>query len=307
MTIRIVFMGSPDFALPSLAALHEQYEIVGVITQPDRPSGRGKMLMPPPVKTAAMALGLPVIQPEKLKEPAAQEALTAWQPDVIVVAAFGQILRKSVLELPPYGCINVHASLLPRWRGASPIHAAILAGDTHSGVTIMKMDAGIDTGDMLDQRQIGIDATDTTITLSEKLSHLGASLLSEVLPKYIRGEIFGIPQGEDGVTYAGMIHKEEAVLDFSKSAEALVRVVRAYLPWPVAKVVTPQGELLIYKAHAQSNLQVEPGKQYVYQKKPCFGTDNGLLVLDEIQPAGKKVMDSKAYLNGIRNWGTIIT
>jgi methionyl-tRNA formyltransferase len=178
MKPRIVFMGSPEFALPIIQELWKNYPIVGIVTQPDRPAGRGRILTPPPVKQLALELGLEFIQPEKLKEPAAQEKLQSWQPDLIVVAAFGQILRKSVLELPQYGCINVHASLLPRWRGAAPIQAAILNGDERTGITIMKMDPGVDTGPILRQDSLEIRSDDTAESLSNRLAPIGARLLS---------------------------------------------------------------------------------------------------------------------------------
>src|SRR5512139_2910075 len=177
MTTRIVFMGSPDFSLPTLRALAEQYPIAGVVTQPDRPAGRGRTLTPPPVKQLAVELGLPIIQPRRLRQPEAMEQLLAWAPDLIVVAAFGQILRPEVLELPAHGCINVHASLLPRWRGAAPIQASLLHGDRETGVTIMVMDPGIDTGPIMAQRSLRIDPDDTAGSLSNRLSQLGADLL----------------------------------------------------------------------------------------------------------------------------------
>src|SRR5215216_2542386 len=176
---RVVFMGSPDFSLPTLRALTKAYDIVGVVTQPDRASGRGRELKSPPVKTLALDLGISVMQPEKLRLPEAMEQLYSWKPDLIVVAAFGQILRKDVLDLPPYGCINVHASLLPRWRGAAPINAAILHGDEETGVTIIKMDVGLDTGPMLSQRSVRLTWDDTAGSVFAKLSHLGADLLIE--------------------------------------------------------------------------------------------------------------------------------
>ena len=187
MTPSTVFMGSPDLALPILQALAAHYPIVGVVTQPDRPAGRGQALTPPPVKVLAEKLALPVIQPRRLREPEAMERLRSWAPELIVVAAFGQILRPEVLDLPRYGCINVHASLLPRWRGAAPIQAAILHGDADTGVTIMKMDPGVDTGPLLSQRSLPISPQDTAASLSEKLSALGAELLLETLPAYLKG------------------------------------------------------------------------------------------------------------------------
>ncbi len=210
----VVFMGSPDFSLPTLRALSQAYDVVGVVTQPDRASGRGRELKAPPVKTLALELGIPVMQPEKLRQPEAMEQLRAWSPDLIVVAAFGQILRKDVLELPRFGCINVHASLLPRWRGAAPINAAILHGDEETGVTIMIMDVGLDTGPMLSKRSIRLTRDDTAGSAFEKLSRLGADLLIETLPDYLSGKLTPAPQPEEGVTYAPMIKKEEGRLGF---------------------------------------------------------------------------------------------
>src|SRR5215213_7150034 len=189
LSTRVVFMGSPDFSLPTLQALAETYDVVGVVTQPDRLSGRGRALKAPPVKTLAMELGIPVMQPEKLRQPEVMEQLRAWNPDLIVVAAFGQILKKDVLDLPRFGCLNVHASLLPRWRGAAPINAAILYGDEETGVTIMQMDVGLDTGPMLAKQSLRLSADDTAGSVTEALSHLGARLLIETLSEYLSGNM----------------------------------------------------------------------------------------------------------------------
>jgi methionyl-tRNA formyltransferase len=294
-------MGSPDFALPTLRALHEYYPVVGVVTQPDRPSGRGRTLTPPLVKSLAIELGLPIIQPERIRQPEAMAQLWAWHPDLIVVAAFGQILRPEVLDLPEYGCLNVHASLLPRWRGAAPIQAAILQGDSKSGVTIMKMDVGVDTGPLLTQRAIPIAPDDTAGSLSEKLADLGADLLVETLPRYLRGEIIPMSQSEEGASYAPTIKKEDARLDFLLPAEELARCVRAYSPSPGAFFAWQRGMLKVHRAHAAEGL-AEPGYRLVHQKKPAVGTSDGLLVLDEVQPPGKKPMSGKAFLAGWRHW-----
>ena len=191
---RIVFMGSPDFAVPILRRLAAEYAVVGVVTQPDRAAGRGQTLQAPPVKRAAQELGIDVMQPERLRQPEAMERLRAWAPDLVVVAAFGQILKPEALELPRFGCLNVHASLLPRWRGAAPIQAAVLAGDAESGVTIMKMEAGLDTGPILLQRAIALSKQETGGSLFETLSALGANLLLEAIPPYLRGELLPRPQ-----------------------------------------------------------------------------------------------------------------
>src|SRR5215212_467856 len=233
---KVVFMGSPDFSLPTLRALANAYRVVGVVTQPDRASGRGRELKPPRVKLVAQELDISVIQPEKLRQPEAMEQLRVWNPDLIVVAAFGQILKKDVLYLPRFGCINVHASLLPRWRGAAPINAAILHGDEETGVTIMQMDVGLDTGPMLSQSAIPLTRDDTAGSVFEKLSTLGADLLLETLPEYISGKLKPVPQPAEGVTYAPMLKKDEGQLDFDQNAHALERRVRAFNPWPGAFV-----------------------------------------------------------------------
>jgi methionyl-tRNA formyltransferase len=241
MLARLVFMGSPDFSVPALRALAANYSIVGVVTQPDRPSGRGMRLTPPPVKIVAEELHIPVIQPQKLREPGAVQQLKDWNPDLIVVAAFGQILRREVLELPQYGCINVHASLLPRHRGAAPIQAAILAGDAETGITIMKMDPGLDTGPLLSQRAIPIGAEDTGGSMFEKLAQLGGELLLETIPDYISGKITPQPQPETGSTYAPMLKKEDGLLDFTRPAAELERKIRAFHPWPGAFLAGARG------------------------------------------------------------------
>lgn len=299
--LRVVFMGSPDFALPSLERLAAQYPVVGVVTQPDRPAGRGRTLTPPPIKLLADELGLPTIQPEKLRAPEAQEQLNAWAPDLIVVTAYGQILRQNVLDLPRFGVINVHASLLPRWRGAAPIQAALLHGDRETGVTIMKLDAGIDTGPTLARRVMVISEDDNTATLSARLAQMGADLLVECLPAYLDGHLTAVPQPEEGATYAGMIKKEEGQLDFSQSAEALALRVRAFTPWPGAFTFVEGGLLKVLRAHAAGG-KGEPGQRLSAGGKPAFGTGQGLLVLDEVQPAGKKPMLGDVFLRGTRHW-----
>ncbi len=294
-------MGSPDFSLSALRALASHYQVVGVVTQPDRASGRGRELKAPPVKLLAQELNIPVIQPQKLREPEAMQQLQSWNPELIVVAAFGQILRKEVLELPQYGCINIHASLLPRWRGAAPINAAVLAGDEETGVTIMKMDVGLDTGPMLSMRKIRITPDDTAGSLLQALSTLGADLLIETLPAYISGNLIPQPQPEEGATYAPMLKKEDGLLDFNHPAVDLERRVRAMNPWPGAWFQWHGAPLKIHKAHVEQG-QAEAGKRLVEQNQPAVGTGSGLLILDEVQPPGKKPMSGKAFLSGARDW-----
>jgi methionyl-tRNA formyltransferase len=305
---RLVFMGSPDFAVPVLNVLAEHYPLAGVVTQPDRPAGRAGSLRPPAVKIAAQHLGLPVIQPEKLRQPEAMDQLTAWEPDLIVVAAFGQILRPAVLDLPRFGCINVHASLLPRWRGAAPIQAAILAGDRETGITIMKMDPGVDTGPILSQVSLPIAAQDTGGTLFARLAPLGAQLLLETLPRYLNGELAPRPQPEEGATYAPMLKKEDGLLDFSLPAPVLERRVRAMSPWPGAFFPWQGAPLRVHRAHIAA--QPAPAPHSAGERTSLSGLpallcgDGAWLVLDELQPAGKKPMTGKAFLAGARGWNT---
>lgn len=294
-------MGSPDFALPTLNALAGTFNVVGVVTQPDRPAGRGRKVQPPPVKILAEKLGLPIIQPSTLKDPDAINQLERLNPEVIVVAAFGQILREDVLTLPTYGCLNVHASLLPRWRGAAPIQAAVLYDDI-TGVTIMKMDQGLDTGPILSQRSIPITNDMTAGELFSILAQMGADLLVETLPKYIRGEIELQPQEDENATYAPRLKKEDGKLDFNQSASFLARQVRAYHPWPGTFQFLDGLYIKVFQAHAVDAAEAIPGKRYVVDNSPAWGTAEGLLVLDKVQPAGKSPMSGKAFLHGTRSW-----
>ena len=301
--LRIVFMGSPEIAVPALKALAENFNVVGVVTQPDREAGRGKKIVMPAVKEAALELNIPVIQPERMKVPGTIEQLQEWNPDLIVVMAFGQILRKNVLELPRLGCLNAHASLLPRWRGASPIQAAILNGDAVSGVTIMRMDPGIDTGPLLKARELPIEPYDTTVTLSMKMADLAAELLVETIPAYAEGTLLPQPQPEEGACYTGMISKQDGMLDFRQSADALVCKVHAYNPWPTAMFEIDGAVFKVYQAHRESNSeQLEPGTRTVCKGLPAIAAADGLLVLDELQAPGKKAMPGKAFLAGYRKW-----
>jgi methionyl-tRNA formyltransferase len=300
---RIVFMGSPEFALPVLRNLAVQYPVVGVITQPDRPAGRGRVLTPPPIRILADELNLPVIQPRRLSEPDAIQQINLWAPDLIVVVAFGQILRPSVLDLPQFGCINVHASLLPRWRGAAPIQAAILHGDEQTGITIMRMDPGIDTGPTLVQKSIQIAGEDTAGTLIAKLSEIGANLLMETLPPYLSGKLVSKTQDDSLATYAPMIKKEDGLLDFTASAIDLDRKIRAFNPWPGAYTILGSQFLKIHRAHAVEVLSEPAGKKIIYQELPAITTGKGILVIDELQPAGRNILDGKAFLRGARSWG----
>jgi methionyl-tRNA formyltransferase len=301
MNPRVVFMGSPDFALPTLEALAKHFQVVGVVTQPDRPAGRGRQLTPPPVKEAAEKLDLPVIQPNRLSEPQALAQLQEWAPHVIVVAAFGQILRPAVLELPEHGCVNVHASLLPRWRGAAPIQAAILHGDEQTGVTIMKMDPGLDTGPVLSQRATPIGPRETAGSLFDRLASLGAELLIETLPAYLSGQLVPQPQDDSQATLAPRLQKSAGELDFQQPAEALARQVRAFNPWPGAYTAWDGQRLKIHQAHAAAS-EAAPGEKTMHAALPAIGTTHGLLVLEVVQPAGKQPQSGEEFLRGARGW-----
>jgi methionyl-tRNA formyltransferase len=231
------------------------------------------------------------------------EAIRRWSPDFIVVAAFGQILKPEILALPLHGCLNVHASLLPRWRGAAPIQAALLAGDAEAGVTIMKMDQGVDTGGILSQRRIPVDAGDTQGSLSAKLADVGAELLMETLPGYLSGELRPQPQDENRATRAPLLRKADGMLDFKLEAPELERRVRAFNPWPGAYFEWEGHLLKIHRAHVEWT-GTAPGSRLVHRGEAAVGTPHGLLVLDEVQPAGRHSMSGKAFLAGARNWAT---
>ena len=299
---RIVFMGSPDFAAIALKRLAQDFNVVGVVTQPDQRAGRGKKLVSPAVKIAADELGIPTIQPQRVRDAESMDALSRFAPDLIVVAAYGQILRPELLQLPPLGCINIHGSLLPRWRGAAPIQAAILAGDAETGITIMLMDEGVDTGDMLSKRVLPIAADDTAGTLFDKLAPLGAELLVETLPKYLSGELKSQPQPEEGAIYAKMLKKEDGRLDFSQTAVELERRVRAFSPWPGTFLEWEGAPLKVHRAHVDGRKSPDNGSKLIVEGVPAVGTGAGVLVLDEVQPAGKKPMDGKSFLAGGRAW-----
>ncbi len=299
---RIVYFGSPDFSIPALNALAVHFSVVGVVTQPDRPAGRGGRFKPPAVKIAAMELGIPVIQPEKVRAPEAMQQLRDWTPDLVVVAAYGQILRQDLLDLPPLGCLNIHGSILPRWRGAAPIQAAILAGDVETGITIMKMDSGVDTGPILSQRYIPIAPHDTGGMLFQKLAPVGAELLLETLPRYLAGELVPRPQPAQGITYAPMLKKGDGLLDFDQPALALERKVRAFNPWPGTSFPWNGVPLKVLHAGLKEINSPGVGKRFTLDGLPSLGTSQGVLVLEEVQPAGRRPMSGRAFLAGARDW-----
>jgi methionyl-tRNA formyltransferase len=292
---RIVFMGTPEFAVPSLEALLQHHKVVGVVTQPDRPAGRGGELRPPPIKALALAHGIACVQPIKLRE--VKDWLQAQDADLFVVAAFGQILPQSVLDIPRCGCLNVHGSLLPRWRGAAPIHAAIRAGDSETGITIMKMDAGLDTGPMLTKAAIPIAPDDTSASLHDRMAKLGADLLIETIPRYLSGEITPQPQDDQLATYAPQIAKEDGQIDWNQPAVQIERTIRAFDPWP-GTFTHWEGKLLkIHRGRVRAGQQT-PGSVVLVEGSLCVGTAEGLLQLEEVQLEGKKRVSAADFVRG---------
>lgn len=306
MGINIVFMGSAEFSTPVLTLLAQQYHIAGVVTQPDRHTGRGRKLTSPPIKELATSLEIPIIQPESIKQENALKEMISWKPDLIVVAAYGKILRDNILTLPRFGCLNVHASLLPRWRGASPVEAAIECGDEYTGVTIMIMDRGLDTGPILTSVKVRITTDETSSSLSNKLSTIGAKLLVDTIPLYINKEIIPIPQDEQEATYAPMINKSDGELNFSLPAVQLERKIRAYTPWPGTFTIWNNTILKIHQATVVSdipnNVTPNPGERIIYEGKPAIITGEGLLVIERIQQAGRKQIQGTEFIRGINNW-----
>ena len=303
--MKIVYMGTPDFAVPPLRSLlNTEYEVAAVVTQPDKPKGRGKALMPTPVKEEALKHGIPVYQPEKVREPGFVEKLRELNPDLIIVAAFGQIIPESVLNMPKFGCINIHASLLPKYRGAAPIQYAVIDGEKESGVTIMKMGKGLDTGDMIARTEVPLAKDETGGSLFEKLSSAGARLLVETLPDIFAGTAVYEKQPEESPTpYAAMITKKMGLIDFSKSAEELERLVRGLNPWPSAYTFLNGKNLKIWKAEAdmtQAEKNIPGTVVRADEEGICVACGTGRLILKEVQLEGKKRMDSASFLRGCK-------
>jgi methionyl-tRNA formyltransferase len=297
--LRIAFAGTPEFPLAALEALAASpHRLVGVWTQPDRPAGRGRKLTPSPVKQRALELELPVHQPENFKSEEAKQPLRDAQPDVMVVVAYGLILPKSVLAIPRHGCLNIHASLLPRWRGAAPIQRALLAGDTETGVSIMQMDKGLDTGAVLQELRTPITGEDTAQTLHDRLAPLGAKAMLEVLARL--PELHPRPQAEAGVTYAGKLSKEEARLDWSRPAEELARAVRGYNPWPVAHTFYDGAPLRLWRAvPLDAQTREAPGTVLAAGEAGLdVATGRGVLRVLELQPAGGRMLPAAAFARG---------
>ena len=301
--MRVVYMGTPDFAVRPLKAIAEAgYEVVGVYTQPDKQKGRGRKFQASDVKIAAQELGLNVYQPETLKTDEAVSELEALKPDIIIVAAYGQILTEKVLNIPKYGCVNIHASLLPKYRGASPIEASIINGDEKTGVTIMYMEKGLDTGDMISQGEIEIGRHNTE-SLTIELSKIGAELIVEAMKAIEAGTADRIPQNDDESTYAGKLTKAMGELDFSKSAAELERLIRGLYPWPCAYTFDGERSLKIIDAEVvedPSGMEDgDPGQVIcVNKKKLVVKCGEGALSILKLQPEGKKAMDLPAFMNG---------
>ena len=295
-------MGTPIFSVPILDKLNQEYELVGVVTQPDRPSGRGQKLIQSAVKDFTTSNNIPVFQPLEINSPESLNQIRVWNPELIVVAAFGQILKPELLTFPKHGCLNVHASLLPRWRGAAPINAAILQGDTTTGVTIMKMAEGLDNGPILSQKSIPIDPDDTAGTLSDQLSTLGAALLIETIPPYIKGEIQPSEQDHSLATHAGMLKKKDGLLDFNKPADYLARKVRAYSPWPGSYANWNDQRLLIHQVSSVNVTSPGPGVFTTHEDYPAIGSVEGILVLEYLQLAGKRKIAGDEFLKGAADW-----
>lgn len=303
--MKIVFAGTPEFAVPPLAALvQSRHEVVGVLTQPDRPAGRGRQLMASAVKEFATARGLPIAQPATLRTAEGRGALAAWQPEVMVVVAYGLILPPEALAIPRYGCLNIHASLLPRWRGAAPVQRAILEGDRDTGVTIMQMDAGLDTGPILLQRSVDISATDDTTTVLAALAALGAPVLLEALDGIEKGTIVPIPQSAEGATYAKKIDKDEARIDWQQSAIAIDRRIRAFRPWPIAETTHAGEQVRIHRACVVASTAgaAAPGTLLgVDQDLLLVACGDGVLGVAELQRAGRRSMTAREFSNGLRS------
>lgn len=296
---RTIFMGTPDFACPTLQKLIERGEnIVAVVTQPDRPKGRGQKMMPPPVKELAEKHGIPVYQPLKVRDPGFVEIISELKPDVIVVVAFGQILPKALLDIPPHGCINVHASLLPRYRGAAPLNWCIINGEAETGVTTMLMDVGLDTGDILLVRKTSLDENEDIQSLHDRMSAMGADLLAETLDRLMAGDIVPLPQDNTASSYAPMLKKEDGIINWHADARTIHNQVRGLAVWPGACTVVGDQVLKIFRTRV-GNGAGEPGT-VLQAAKGSFevACQSGSLFLQELQLAGKKRLDCASFLAG---------
>lgn len=304
--MRIVFMGTPAFAVPSLQALVQAtYKVVGVVTQPDRPKGRGQAMEPPPVKVWALARGLPVIQPTRMKDPDFLRQLSEWHPDLIAVTAFGRILPKAILDLPPLGCVNVHGSLLPKYRGAAPIQWALIQGESETGITTMFMDEGMDTGNMLLRQPVAIEPDETAAELADRLAKVGGALLVETLHRLEAQSVTAQPQDHTQATYAPLLKKEDGVIDWSQSSTDIANRIRGLCPWPGSYTFYQQQRLIIWKGRVAGREEPvgsdgQPPGTVLAVGPTSFWVatgDGGVEVL-EVQPANKKRMSVEHFLQG---------
>ncbi|WP_337927357.1 methionyl-tRNA formyltransferase [Anaerotignum lactatifermentans] len=299
--MRVIFMGTPDFAVPSLEALLTKHEVVLVVTQPDKPKGRGKKMVPTPVKACALEHGIPVLQPEKVKEPEFVEQLRSYEPDLIAVTAFGQILSEPILEMPKYGCINVHGSLLPKYRGAAPMQWSIIDGEKVTGITTMYMAKGLDSGDMLLKAEVEITDEDTFATIHDKMAVTGANLLLDTLDQLEAGTLERIPQDHDAATYAPMITKETGHIDWSKNRQDIINLIRGLNPVPAAYTIYEEEVLKIFGA-VVSDVQADGAANgeivAVVKKGFVVKCGDGCLLITEVQARGGKRMMTDAYLRG---------
>jgi len=301
---RIVYMGTAEFAVPPMEALIREHEVIGVVTRPDAPAGRGRRRLAPPVKEAALSHGLPLYQPRTLRDPEAIARIERWDPEVIVVAAIGFLLPPAILGLPPRGCLNIHPSLLPKYRGAAPVVAAILAGEEETGVTVMLMDEGMDTGPILAQRKAPIGSEDTRASLEGRLAQAGAALILETLPAWLAGELHPRPQSEEGACLAPPLRKALGRIDWNLSAMEIWRRVRAYHPWPGAYSTWQGKQLKVIRAEAWEGWSgdVPPGQVVSTSRGVGVATGAGILLLREVQLAGRRAMPIDAFLRGQRSF-----
>lgn len=301
--LRIVFMGTPEFAVPVLQAVLERHDVVAVYTRTDKPAGRGQQVVVSPIKSFALQNNLPLEQPRTLRNGSEQTHLREYKPDLIVAAAYGLLLPQAVLDSAPYGALNTHASILPRWRGASPITYAILAGDAEAGVTIMKIDQGLDTGDILTMRSIPIAPDDTTGSLTDKLSRVGADLLIETIPDFVQGKITPVPQDPALATMTSLVAKDDGKIHWDKSAAYIARMVRAYQPWPSAFTTYRGEQFKVLRATALEQPVPEiPGTVMQIGKDIGVATGKGVLLLQQVQLAGKRAMSADEFSRGQREF-----
>ncbi|MGF7048512.1 methionyl-tRNA formyltransferase [Paenibacillus sp. DS2015] len=312
--MNIVFMGTPAFAVPSLRMLiKEGYNVVAVVTQPDRPQGRKKVLTPTPVKEVALEYGLPVLQPLRMRSPEAVEQLAMYQPDLIVTAAYGQILPKAVLDMPRFGCVNIHGSLLPKYRGGAPIQRSIINGETVTGITLMYMAEGLDTGDMISQVEVPIENNDTSGSVFEKLSEVGASLLQKELPPLLEGKVTAIPQNDEESTYAPNLKREDEKMDWNRSARELYNQIRGLVPFSGAFTIWEGEVFKVWEAleptEPTSECTSVPGTVLKLSSEGIeVATADGSLTLTKVQPSGKKVLEVDSFVRGTSMAkGTVLT